>query len=206
MPPAADVLAHRLAAAHQIPQRLLRCVGHMDDRQLARPEQPHELARIAAVGLDPLARPPRGQRWRHHRTPRPQADHAAIEVVARHARLVAHADLVPLGLEPPDQAAQRLLGIRDLAQLRVVLARAQNADHELELAVIEGHVRSTLLHDRPPHRLRLCPSRGNNPRSCDQAGRSFHIVLARATCSPGGRSGREAEPPSGLQTSRRRCH
>src|SRR5207342_2259142 len=51
-----------LAAAHQVPEALLRRRGRAHEGQLARAEELDQLARVAPVGLDPRARPDRGER------------------------------------------------------------------------------------------------------------------------------------------------
>src|SRR5262249_57930108 len=99
LPPAQDIAPNRLAAPQQIPDRLLCLVGHMDGGQLAGPEQSHELPGVPLVGLDALARAPRGQRRRDHLTGDTKPGDLAIQVIARHARLVANLDGA-LALQP----------------------------------------------------------------------------------------------------------
>src|SRR5262245_46127403 len=60
-------------------------------------------------------------------------------------------------------------------QLGLRVARSQDPRHVLPLAVVERHVGSILLHDRPPIGCGSVPAR-NNPQLCDTAGWSFHIV------------------------------
>src|SRR6058998_1529418 len=70
-----------------------------------------------------------------------------LQVISRYPRLVAclHGPLALEALkEPTDQP------VRDLAKFRRLIARPEDPGHELPLAVIERHERSTLLHDRPP--------------------------------------------------------
>jgi hypothetical protein len=66
MSPAHDVAPDRLATPQEIADRFLGFVGHMNGGQLARAEQSDQLPGIPLVGLDALARAPRGQRRRDH--------------------------------------------------------------------------------------------------------------------------------------------
>ena len=160
--PAEDVAAHGLAAAQQIPPRLFGLVWDMDRRQLARAEEPDQFGGVAAIGLDPLAGAPRGQRRGDHLTRHLKGRDLPVEIVARDPRLVARLDrpLAPEALEQaPDEG--RLLG--QLTQFGLRLARPQDPRDDLPLAVIQRHVRSTLVHDRPPFACGSVPRR-NNPR------------------------------------------
>jgi hypothetical protein len=69
--PVARLALHRyriFARAHQIAQRLVGRLGHVDRRQLSRAGQARELDRVARVGLDALAGLLRRQRRRNHPT------------------------------------------------------------------------------------------------------------------------------------------
>jgi hypothetical protein len=167
MPPPQDVAAHRLAAPQQIPDRFLRLIGHMDGGQLAGAEQPDQLPGIPLVGLDALARAPRGQRRRDHLTRHAEPGDLAIEVVARHAGLVTDLDRA-LALHPLDQAAQESGIVGNLAELGLLAAGAQDPDDELPLAVIDSHERSTLSHDRPPFACGSVPCPEQPTLMCDR--------------------------------------
>ena len=97
-----------------------------------------------------------------------------VEIVAGDPRFVARGD-GPLAIEPFEQAPDLARVVHDLAKLGLCVARAQDSRDDLPLAVVERHVGSILLHDRPPIACGSVPAR-NNPRLCDTAGRSFHIV------------------------------
>ena len=58
---------HRIETrAHQIAHRLVPGIRNPHRRQLAGPVQPRQTGRIPPIGLDPVARPLRDQRRRHH--------------------------------------------------------------------------------------------------------------------------------------------
>jgi hypothetical protein len=66
LPLAAPIIGGRLASANQITNGLVRRIWHPHPGQLAGPMQPRQRHRIPAIGLDPLSRPLRDQRWRDH--------------------------------------------------------------------------------------------------------------------------------------------
>src|SRR5271168_3142068 len=55
------------AGPDQIAHRLVAFVWDPHRRELAGPQEPRQGDRITPVGLDPVTRLPRDQRWRHHR-------------------------------------------------------------------------------------------------------------------------------------------
>jgi hypothetical protein len=142
----------------------------VDGGEFAGAEESHELRGVAPVGLDPLAR----ASWRQRRGDDIASDaerlDLPVEIVARDSGFVARRHGA-LALEPLEETADLSRVVGNLAQLGLRVAGAQDPGHNLPLAVIERHVRSTLLHDRPPIACGSVPAR-NNPRLC----RSFHIV------------------------------
>jgi hypothetical protein len=174
MTPSQHIPPHGLATPEQIADRFLRLVGHMDGGQLAGAKEPDELDGIATIGLDSLASSPWRQCRGNHRARDAARGDLPVEVVARYPGLVARGHR-PLPGEALKQTPDEVGLLRHLALLGLRLPRSQDRDDNLPLAVIERHVCSTLVRDRPPFRLWLCSFR-NNPRSCDRSGRSFHIV------------------------------
>ena len=94
-------------AALQVAHRLLRFVGHPHGRQLAVLEKPHQRQRIAPVGLDAVARPPRNQRGRHHRAGVPQGCELTVDAVAAGTGLVAKPQRGPTTGQLGRQLGQR---------------------------------------------------------------------------------------------------
>ena len=149
MAPANDVLANIVAAAQQVAHRFLRLVGHVDRGQLARAVEADELGRVAAIRLDPLPRAARGESRGDHVAVDPEGRELPVQVVAGYAGLVADADR-PLARQTLDEPAEEPRFVGNLPQLRLALPRPQDPCRDRPLAIIEGHVGSILLHDRPP--------------------------------------------------------
>src|SRR5439155_539988 len=116
----------------------------------------------------------RRQRGRDDRTGDAKRDELTVEIVAGDSGFVACRHRA-LALKPLEEATDLSRIVRDLAELGLRVARSQDPHDDLPLAVIERDVGSILLHDRPPIACGSVPAR-NNPRLCDMAGRSFHIV------------------------------
>src|ERR671919_287498 len=139
MAPAEDIAPQVVAAADKIAHGLLVFVEDVDGRQFG----------VAAVGLDPLPRAARGEGRRDHGAGDPERGELAVEVVTRHAGFIAGGHRA-FAREPLEQTADLARVVRHLPQLGLFDARAQDPHHDLPLAVIERHVGSILLHDRPP--------------------------------------------------------
>ena len=174
MPPAEDVAANIVAAADEIAHGLLALVEDVDGGEFPGAKQAHELCGVAPVGLDPLARAARRQRGRDDRTGDAKRDELTVEIVAGDSGFVAGRHRA-FAFKPLEEATDLSRIVRDLAELGLRVARSQDPHYDLPLAVIERDVGSILLHDRPPIACGSVPAR-NNPRLCDMAGRSFHIV------------------------------
>ncbi len=175
MAPAEDVPPDVIPAPEQVAHRFLRFVRHVDRGQFARAEQPDQLGGVPPVRLDPLSGPPRSQRRRDYLAGDVERPDLPIQVIPRHPRLVARRHRA-LPLQPFEQAADVVRIVRQLPHLGLHRVRSQDPGDDLPLAVIERHVCSTLLHDRPPFACGSVPLR-NNPRLlCDTVGRSFHMV------------------------------
>ncbi len=173
--PAEEILLHVFPAAEEIPHRLRGLVGHVDRGQLPRPEEADQLRRIPAVRLDPVPRLAGRQGGSDDLAGDAQGRELPVQVVPRGTRLVAghHRPLALEALEEPPEMA-RLVG--DLAQLGLRRFGPQDPHHDRVLAVIEGHVRGILLHDRPPFACGSVPSPEQPTLLCDRSGRSFHMV------------------------------
>ena len=61
----AQTADRRQTRAHEIADRLMSWIGNPDRRQFARPMQLAQADRVPAVGLDPIPRFARDQRWSH---------------------------------------------------------------------------------------------------------------------------------------------
>ena len=66
MAPADDILSNVITAAQEVPDRFLGLVGHMDRGELPGAVEPDQLRRVAAIRLDPLPGPARGERRGDH--------------------------------------------------------------------------------------------------------------------------------------------
>src|SRR2546426_7085136 len=137
----------------------------------------HRRTSFAASRRSVLIRWPRAarrQRGRDDRTGDAKRDELTVEIVAGDSGFVACRHRA-FALKPLEEATDLSRIVRDLAELGLRVARSQDPHYDLPLAVIERDVGSILLHDRPPIACGSVPAR-NNPRLCDMAGRSFHIV------------------------------
>ena len=104
---AAQIVGRRLAGANQVAHRFMRRVRHPYPGQLAGPMQPRQRHRIAPVGLDPLARPLRDQRRRHHHAGMAESLDLAIQPVPGRPRLVAEMQLAVAAGQLADQPLHR---------------------------------------------------------------------------------------------------
>ena len=75
--------------------------------QLARPVQPCQTGGIPPIGLDPVARPLRDQRRRHHNALLPVRRQVTLDAVAAPAGLIAEPQLHPLVAKLAGQPLQR---------------------------------------------------------------------------------------------------
>jgi hypothetical protein len=125
---------------HQIAHRLVRRVGHPDRGQLPRPVQLGERGGIAAIGLDPIARPARDQRRRDHAAVLAQPAQQPMDAVAARAGFVAKAQPPVATLQALDQTVQRLRRARDLAK---------KADLAVAPGIGDRHRGGPLVHVQP---------------------------------------------------------
>ena len=180
MAPSQDVAAHVLAAPRQIADRFL---GLVRARAIAvsspAAKEPDAAWRLAAVGLDPLAGPARGQCWGDHLTGGPTGGDLSVEVVPRDAGFVADRDGA-LARQSPKQRAGSDATPWHLALLRLSLPGAQDRHHELPLAVIEPHVVVVPFSMTDLLRMWLVPSGTTHANSIGSG------TLARATLNDEG--------------------
>jgi hypothetical protein len=103
-----------LTGANEIARRLELGIGHPDRLEQPAGVQVGELAGVAAVGLDPIARPLRDETGRDDRTGDPAFDQVAVEAEAGRAGLVTAGDPRPA----PERALDRdrIVGKRLLDQ------------------------------------------------------------------------------------------
>jgi hypothetical protein len=141
-----------IARSRQIPDRLVRRVGHPDRSQIARARTLGQLQAVAPVGLDALARAPRNQRWGDHLTPITPGGQRSLQAIAGGARLVDH---VHLGRRA--QLGQRLEQLVDLVGGSPNLSRRDSAtrlgctNHDAVLVHIQCHENlDTFVHGRSP--------------------------------------------------------
>ncbi len=175
VPPAEEILLQVFSAAEEIPDGLLGLVGHPDGGELPGPEEADELGGVPAVGLDPLPGLAGGERRGHDLAGDAESGELAVEIVPRGPRFVA-ARHRPLPLQPGEEAPEVAGLIRELAQLRLRRLGPQDPQHDRVLAVIEGHGRDILFHDRPPFACGSVPTPEQPTLLCDRSGRSFHMV------------------------------
>jgi hypothetical protein len=107
----------RIAGQTQVAEGFVLHGRDVDARQIARPEQPRELDRIAAVGLHFVAGLLRDQRGRDDVTVEPLAGQVAMQGVAAWSGLVGKHQLRRLRLQPPDQFVEVRLARADRAKI-----------------------------------------------------------------------------------------
>ena len=123
VPVAHPIQPRVLTSTHQIAGRLQLPRGHMDRLEQPAREQPGQLARVTAVGLDPVTRPLRHQPRRDHPTVDPALDQIPIETETGRARLVTAAHRRPAAQHPLDRLL--VVGQRPLLQQLVGANRRQ---------------------------------------------------------------------------------
>ena len=100
---------------HQIPQRLVRSVGHPDRRQFSGAVATRQFLRIPPVRLDPVPGFGRHQAGRDHLTGHAQLRELPIQHVPGGASLVAGPQMLDWA-ELVNQFANRLQAVRDHAE------------------------------------------------------------------------------------------
>src|ERR1700737_953990 len=177
---------HRVeTGAHQIAHRLVPGVRNPHRGQLARPVQSRQTGRIPPIGLDPIARPLRDQRWRHHDPSGPVRGQGTLDAIPARACLITEPKPDARGAELAHQAIQGPRRVGNPAIFPDLAAQAALGyrDDYAFLVNIKPNVSDTIRHDPSPmHEARHRPTR-RNPRYLHTARRvapysGGHVVLA----------------------------
>jgi hypothetical protein len=112
----AQVQHRRLAPPREVAHRLVMPVRHPHRGELAGAQQLRQTDRIASVGLHPIARPLRDQRWRDHLTLLPEARDLPMQPIPGRPRLVAERQSLVLGGELAQKLGRRRWRVLDLAE------------------------------------------------------------------------------------------
>ena len=166
-----------VAGTDEIAQRLTRLVGDPDRCEVAAAQQPGELGRVAAVGLDPVAGLGRDERRRDDDALDAQRRELAVERVAGRAGLVRDAQPGVRPAEPVDEPVDRCGLVGDLAMIFRVAERAGHRNRDRRLVHVELDEPRTLIHWTGLPHVAL--------RGLSQAARAIHDV-ARAPVLPWG--------------------
>jgi hypothetical protein len=112
-----EILHGIVPAAAQVPQGLVRDLGHVDCAQVAAAHQAGQRDRIAPICLHAVRRLPRDQRRRHDVAGEPLPGQVPIQPVGARPRLVdEHQRRRPFRLELPDQLVDVALPCPDRPQ------------------------------------------------------------------------------------------
>jgi hypothetical protein len=185
-----QIFASIIAHPAQVADGFLFGRRRSDLRQQPGAPQLHQLARIAAIGFDPLARLPRNEGRRDDLTAHPWCGDLALQRVPARPGFVSHLHGTrSFALELSYQPTHGVGLVRQLPRHRSRFLTDQHRDKEVLLVCVHSNVRGNVLHDRLLSFAALTP-RGVNPRSSVAqttcrvrqhhdftiASRSFHIV------------------------------
>src|ERR1700730_6644428 len=92
--------------AHQIAHRFMSSVGYPDRRQFAGTMQLRQHQSVTAIGLDPVARLHRNQRWCHHDAVVPQPGQQTVKSISARTGFVAEVEATPMLAKPSNHFAQ----------------------------------------------------------------------------------------------------
>lgn len=121
-----EILLRVGASADEIAQGLARLVGHPDCGEVAAAEQPGELGRVTAVGLDPIAGLGRDERGGDDDALDPKRGELALEGVAGRPGFIGDREAGIRHPEPVDELSDGRRIVRDLA---VILGLAEWPGH-----------------------------------------------------------------------------
>src|SRR5882762_3346566 len=193
MPTPLQIFTRVITRPTQIADRLLFRRRRPDLRQQPSAQQLHQFARIAAIGLHPLAGLPRNEPRRDDLTADTRCGDLALQRIAARPGFVTHPHGTRrVALELSHQSPHGVWLIRHLPRHRRRLVTNQHRDKEILLVRVHPNVRGNVFHDRLLSSAALTP-RGVNPRSrwltppcrvrqhydVTIASRSFHIVYVR---------------------------
>ena len=150
MPRAEEIGADVLTTAQQIAGRFLLLGRDVDGRQRARAIQDRELAGIAAIRLDAIAR--RGAESRRARSRRTESRARSAPAGAQSRTGPPRNSTAPAPAAAVARTKRTIVGRlrRQRVQRRRPLARQQDGGHRRRGMLIEGDDSCRLHHDRPP--------------------------------------------------------
>jgi len=136
-----------LTGAYQIARSLQLTRGNMNRLEQPTGEQTRQLARVPAVGLDPVARPLRHQPRRHHPTIDPPLDEKPLQTKTGRTRLITTAHHGPTTQHQLDGLL--VVGQRPLLQ-KLVSPDRRDANRPRVNVQPNGYRRHRVVHGRRP--------------------------------------------------------
>ena len=179
-----EVVDRSLARPHQIPHRLVPRIRNPDRGQFARAQQLGQVERVAPIGLHPIARLLRDQRWRHHHTLVAEGLDQPMQPIARRPRLIAERQSPMLRCKLLHQLARRRLRVLDLAEIPdfAVPPALRNGHRIAQLRCIDTHKNFVIIrHDSSSLREAL-PGLSGQP-SLAHRGRVASIWEGHTVCA-----------------------
>jgi hypothetical protein len=149
MPRAEEIGADVFATAQQVAGRFFLLRGNVDGGQRSGAIEERQLNRVAAVGLDAVARPSGNQAGCNDVARIVMRDQRALQLEAARPGLGAALDR-PGAAHALDEAQNRRIVRRQLMNRRLLLAWQQDRGHGRRRVLIDGNDGSRLRHDRPP--------------------------------------------------------
>jgi hypothetical protein len=149
--------ARRRARPYQLAHGFMGGVGDPDRRQLAGAVKLGQHHCVAAIGLYPVARFDRDQRWSHHNAIMPTTGQQSVQTITTRAGLIAKAQPTTPFAQPCRQLRQNLgtvLENPDLADLAAAPTLG-NRHSDRRLVHIQPDIRDSLHQARLPC-MRLC--------------------------------------------------
>lgn len=146
VPVAHPVKTRVLPSAHQIAGRLHIGQGNMDRLEQPASEQPRQLARVTAVGLDAITRPLRHQPRRDHLAVDATRNEITRETETCRPRLVAAAHRRPAAQHP----LQRLLVVGQRPLLQQLVGAHRRQSDRASVDIQPDRYRRKVVHGRRP--------------------------------------------------------
>jgi hypothetical protein len=162
----AQTADRRQTRAHEIADRLMSWIGNPDRRQFARPMQLAQADRVPAVGLDPIPRFARDQRWSHDDALMPGEGQLALNPIAARSGFIAEPKRAPDARQLRRQSLHSRRRVRDLAILTHITphARLGKRDSDRVFVHVKTDICDSFIQDPSPmHEDRRRNSR-RNPR------------------------------------------
>ena len=146
-----QIQAYVIAPAAQVAHRLFVLTRGIDHRQQPRTRQLGQLAGIATIRLDSLARSDRDHRRRHHITHETELLQLTLQRVAARAGLIDAVDRAPsLPLEPPRHATHRAGLVCNPPLHGGAAGRDQHRHDDVLLVNVQTDERARLVHRPAP--------------------------------------------------------